>query len=215
MCPPHHCAGSLTSFSIIEGCSGAITPAASSPVTSDSPPPIWTSNSVTPDRASCWILPTIEVDRPTLSSASKPKRCLKFFSMPFLSSALAGTETTTLPSFFAASTVFSQSPEALGFASAANRPGLCQTANEAKKTSTERIFIKNSLVCGDRGNSRCLTYKSAADKSRKLAGISGFRRKDRQNGKRRCCERVQLRPPGIVLQKIPGRTKRDDNQAAP
>src|ERR1051326_7343179 len=61
MCPPHHCAGSLTSFSIIEGCSGAITPAASSPVTSDSPPPIWTSNSVTPDRASCWILPTIEV----------------------------------------------------------------------------------------------------------------------------------------------------------
>src|ERR1041384_1515348 len=146
MCPPHHCAGSLTSFSIIEGCSGAITPAASSPVTSDSPPPIWTSNSVTPDRASCWILPTIEVDRPTLSSASKPKRCLKFFSMPFLSSALAGTETTTLPSLFAASTVFSQSPEAVGLASPAYTGVLGKAVNEAKKTRVEKNFI-GCLTC--------------------------------------------------------------------
>src|ERR1043166_8113154 len=146
MCPPHHCAESLTSFRIIARCSGARMPSASSPVTSDSPPPMWRSNSATPDFASCWILPTMEGDRPTLGWVSLRRRGLTFFSMPFLSAALAGTETTTLPSLFAASTVFSQSPEAVGLASPAYTGVLGKAVNEAKKTRVEKNFI-GCLTC--------------------------------------------------------------------
>ena len=54
---------------------------------------------------SCWIFPTMEAALPAINSASMPKRCLILLSTSFLSSALAGTETTTFPSFLAASTI--------------------------------------------------------------------------------------------------------------
>ncbi|MBI1994476.1 MAG: hypothetical protein HYS67_08745 [Deltaproteobacteria bacterium] len=49
--------------------------------------------------------------RPVTSSISMPGNlCLNLSSVVFLSSALAGMETTTLPSFLAASTAFSHCP---------------------------------------------------------------------------------------------------------
>ena len=134
------------SLRIIAGSSGAKIPSDRSPETIDSPPPIWTSKEVTPDFDSCWILLVIDAALLTLSSASIPKRCLKALSIPFLRSALTGTETTTFPSFLAAATVFSQSPAGAGFASAAYDTSDTNRARKANPTSHSKIFAWSCIL---------------------------------------------------------------------
>src|SRR3989304_4693304 len=143
--PPHHCLGSFTSGRIIAGSNGSKMPSASSPVTIDSLPPMWTSKLKTPDFTSCWIFPTMAAARPAFSSASMPKRCLKTRSASFLSSALAGIETTTWLSFLPAATILPQSPWA-------DCP-LCASAKvlfrieAAIRTKRNKNFIVHPIDC--------------------------------------------------------------------
>src|SRR3990170_5761891 len=80
--------------------------------------------------------------RPAFSSASIPKRCLKILSMSFLSSALAGTETTILPSFLPASTILLQS--LWEDCAKATPPPSCPPS---AKTKSRILFISHPIDC--------------------------------------------------------------------
>src|SRR5215470_4120486 len=110
ICPPHQFFASLTSGSSIHGGIGSNRFCVNGPVTIEVVPPICRSKLLTPALSSSTILLILLAPRATLSSRSIPGY---FFLNPvsnsFRSSALVGTETTTLPSRLAASTVLSHS----------------------------------------------------------------------------------------------------------